>query len=250
MLSDYKIENLGSKIKICINNNHKFTTDTLLLANFSSQKKVKNALELCCGSGAISLIWHRDNIACNIYSVDIQPDACELLKESVKINKIEKRLEVVNCDLKNIDKYIKGVRFDCIAVNPPYTTIGTGKTNDDKSKLTARHESECTIDDILRVSAKLLNFSGKFYICCRTHRLCEIMLTMKKYKIEPKQLQFVQQTKNKAPKLFLLQGIMGGKEFLNVMPTLIIQEDNGEYSEEMKRIYKDYFKENKRCLQN
>ena len=67
------------------------------------------------------------------------------------------------------------------------------------------------------------------------------MEAMRKFSIEPKTLRMVQQRKNKAPKLFLLEGRRGGNRgFLNVLPTLFIEDENGNFSEEMMNIYGSY----------
>ena len=64
---------------------------------------------------------------------------------------------------------------------------------------------------------------------------------MRKFSIEPKTLRLVQQRKNKAPKLFLLEGRRGGKRgFLNVRETLFIEDENGGFSQEMIEIYGSY----------
>ena len=64
---------------------------------------------------------------------------------------------------------------------------------------------------------------------------------MRKFSIEPKTLRLVQQRKEKAPKLFLLEGRRGGKRgFLNVRETLFIEDENGDFSEEMIFIYGSY----------
>ena len=70
------------------------------------------------------------------------------------------------------------------------------------------------------------------------------MESMRKFSIEPKRLRLVQQRKSKAPKLFLLEGRRGGKRgFLDVLPTLFIEDESGGFSKEMFEIYDDY-KEN------
>ena len=67
------------------------------------------------------------------------------------------------------------------------------------------------------------------------------MEAMRKYSVEPKKLRLVQQRKSKAPKLFLLEGRRGGKRgFLEVMPTLFIEDESGNFSEEMLNIYGSY----------
>ncbi len=64
---------------------------------------------------------------------------------------------------------------------------------------------------------------------------------MRRFGIEPKRLRLVQQRRTKAPKLFLLEGRRGGKRgFLDVLPTLFIEDENGGFSEEMLAIYGDY----------
>ncbi len=65
--------------------------------------------------------------------------------------------------------------------------------------------------------------------------------SMRRFGIEPKRLRLVQQRRTKAPKLFLLEGRRGGKRgFLDVLPTLFIEDENGGFSEEMLAIYGDY----------
>lgn len=57
--------------------------------------------------------------------------------------------------------------------------------------------------------------------------------------VEPKRLRIVQQKADVKPSLFLLECVRGGKSGLEILPNLIIEED-GDYSQEMMRIYGDY----------
>ena len=78
-------------------------------------------------------------------------------------------------------------------------------------------------------------------MCQRPERLSDVMESMRKFGIEPKTLRLVQQRLTKAPKLFLLEGRRGGKRgFLNVLPTLFIEDENGNFSKEMLEIYGSY----------
>ena len=63
---------------------------------------------------------------------------------------------------------------------------------------------------------------------------------MRKNKIEPKKIQFVQQRKSSPAKLFLIEGRKGAKPGLIALPTLFIENEDGNLSEEMNRIYKIY----------
>ena len=64
---------------------------------------------------------------------------------------------------------------------------------------------------------------------------------MRESGIEPKRLRLVQQRKNKAPKLFLIEGKKGGRSGgLVVNDTLLIEDESGGLSDEMIEIYGDY----------
>ena len=61
---------------------------------------------------------------------------------------------------------------------------------------------------------------------------------MRECKIEPKRLRTVHKTASSPPWLILAEGRLGGSSFMKIEPPLIVMGDNGEYSDEMKRIYK------------
>ena len=81
-------------------------------------------------------------------------------------------------------------------------------------------------------------------MCQRPERLGDVITAMRDNDIEPKRLRFVQQRKTKAPKLFLIEGRRGGKPGgLIVEPVLLIENESGEFSEEMIEIYGQYKEE-------
>ena len=146
---------------------------------------------------------------------------------------------------EGLDVAIISGSFDVVACNPPYKPIGTGVVSSGQSHSIIRHESSCTVDDVVRVASGLLRFGGRFCLCLRPERLTDVFVAFRKYSLEPKRLQMVQQRVNKAPKLFLVEGRRGGKPGgLVTLPTLFIENSNGEYSDEMMKIYGSF----KECL--
>lgn len=235
------LEPLGNGISVIVSEENHFSTDTILLANFSSPKKHEKVIELGAGCGAISLIWCRSNPPKSITSVEIQPEGADMLSRSIKHNNLSDLITVINGDLRNLNGLVEFGSFDMVAMNPPYKIIGGGIVNPDKQKQIARHETECTLDDITRTASKLLRFGGRFCICQRPERLTDVLLSMRSSGIEPKKLRLVQQRREKAPKLFLAEGRRGGQPGgLVTMPTLFIEGDNFELSKEMIDIYGDY----------
>lgn len=243
MLNDNEhFEPLGGGIEVIVSPVHRFGTDTVLLANFSKPKEWENSCELGSGCGAISLIWCRENPPKHITAVEIQNDAADMLRRSIQHNKLVNTIDILNEDLRELKMLTPG-SFDLVACNPPYKAAGSGITNPEKGRLVARHEIECSIEDVCSSAAALLRFGGRLCICQRPERLSDVICAMRTANIEPKRLRFVQQRNKKAPKLFLLEGKKGGKPGgLVVSDTLLIEDESGAFSKEMIEIYGDYKK--------
>ncbi len=235
-------EPLGNGIKILVNELFHFSTDTILLADFSKPKKNSKAVDLGTGCGTIPLIWSRNDTSVNISAVEIQSEACDLARRSVEYNSL-KNISVINADLKELKGVLPFGYFDLVCCNPPYKLGGSGIKNPDSEKLLARHEESCTLGDITSAAKNLLQFGGRFCMCQRPERLTDVMESMRKNSLEPKRLRFVQQRMDKKPKLFLIEGRRSANSGnLVVEPTLFIEE-NGDFSDEMKTIYGAYKEE-------
>lgn len=238
-----KLEPLGNGVEIIVSDNYHFSTDTILLANFANPKKSDCVVELGTGCGTMPLLWTREKSLKEIVAVDIQSDAIDMLTRSIAHN-IENKKTNCACitplcaDLKELKGKLPFGNYNVVVCNPPYKLSGSGIVNPDKEKLLARHEESCTLDDICESASHLLQYSGRFCICQRPERLADVMESMRKFSIEPKRLRLVQQRLNKEPKLFLLEGrYKGNRGFMQVLPTLFIENEQGDFSDEMKEIY-------------
>ena len=235
------LEPLGGGMEIFVSESYHFSTDTILLADFSKPSGAKKCVDLGTGCGTIPLLWLRQNNKLMIDAVEIQEDACALAQRSVEHNGLGDSLRIINADLRQLDGVLEKGCYDLVACNPPYKPDGSGILNPEEKKLLARHESSCTFEDICARAASLLQFGGRFCVCHRPERLTDVLGAMRGADLEPKRLRMVQQRCSKAPKLFLAEGRRGGKKgFLEVMPTLFIEDGSGGFSEEMLAIYGDY----------
>ena len=235
------IQPLGNGIQIIVSRQHPFFTDTILLADFSKPKKSETAVELGTGCATIPLLWNRENPHKHTYAVEIQENAVDMAKRSVEMNALEDKITVIHGDLRNLKGKLPIQNCDVVVCNPPYKPIGTGIVSTDTAHAIVRHESDCTIEDVIQTASKLLRFGGRFCLCLRPERLTDTIVAMRTYAIEPKRLRMVQQRQNKPPKLFLIEGRRGGSSGgLNVMPTLFIEDETGNFSNEMTAIYGAY----------
>ncbi|MBR3971316.1 MAG: methyltransferase [Ruminococcus sp.] len=242
MLKDKeRFEPLGNDIEIVVSDAFHFTTDTILLADFANHRRNDKAVDLCTGCGTIPMLWMRHNPPKQVFGVEIFSEGADMLSRSAKHNNVSDRVEAVCADLKELKGILPFGAFDLVTCNPPYKLTGGGIKSEEKHELVARHEENCTLEDVIAVGSKLLQFSGRLCICQRPERLTDAMNLMRKYDVEPKRLRLVQGKLSKAPKLFLLEGKRGSKEGnLVVQPTLIIENEDGTFTDEMNAIYGTY----------
>lgn len=238
-----KLEPLGNGVEIIVNDIHHFSTDTILLADFAAPKQGDCVVELGTGCGTMPLLWTREQRCKEIVALDIQENAVDMLKRSIEHNKENGHtncecITPLHADLKDLKGKLPFGHYNLVVCNPPYKLSGSGIKNPEEQKTLARHEESCTLDNICEAASRLLQFSGRFCICQRPERLCDVMLSMRKFDIEPKRLRLVQQRPDKEPKLFLLEGRYKGKVgFMQVQPVLFIEDEQGDFSREMKQIY-------------
>lgn len=228
-----------NNLKIIQNNDgFKFGIDSILLSDFS--KKIKNnsiVLDIGSGSGVISILLSGKTKAKKIIGIEVQKEVADMARRSVILNNLEDKIKIINDNIKNIEKYFQNNFFDVIVTNPPYQKNNTGLKSEDEKNLISRHEIECTLEDIIQKSYKILKDRGEFYMVHRPERLVDILYVMRKNKIEPKLIKFVCPKVSSKPSLVLIKGIKNAKEFLKVEKNLIIYDEDGTYTKELLNIY-------------
>lgn len=233
-----KKEPLGNGFFVYVSPLHTFGTDAVLLADFSAARKNDRLVDLGTGCGIIPFLILRNGCLSSAVGVDISKEAAELAQRTESELKTGK-FTVLNADLKALKGRIEFGCHTLVTCNPPYKAPGAGLKNPDSIKAAARHETECTLRDIIEVSSKLLQTSGRLCICHRPERLAELFSLMREYKLEPKRLKLVCQKEGKEPWLVLAEGRKCGNTGMRIEPPLYI-EKNGALSDEMIRIYGAY----------
>ena len=215
-----------------------FSLDSVLLPNFVTiRKNIKRILDLGTGNAPIPMILSTLTNA-KIYGIEIQKEVFDLAIESIKINRLDNVIEIINDNMKNLKKYFPINYFDIIVTNPPYFKMNEmSHINETIQKTIARHEVEITLEEIINIASIYLNNKGIFAMVHRTDRLIEIIEMFRKYHIEPKKIQLIYPKENSESNMVLIEGIKNGKIGLKVLPPIIVHEENGNYRQEIKRIF-------------
>lgn len=213
-----------------------FGVDAVLLANFAKVKKGANVADLGTGTGIIPILIAGKSEAKNIVGVEIQEDVYEMATRSVKLNSLEDRVKIINTDIKTVDKELEINNYHVVTSNPPYMHADGIKNPNDK-KAISRHEVKCNLEDVIKAASRLVMPRGKFFMIHRPTRLVDIITLGRKYRLEPKVIQFVHPKPKKAPNLVLVESVKDGKPELKILDPLYVYGEDGEYTKELKDIY-------------
>lgn len=213
-----------------------FGIDAVLLANFVELRKNEKIIDLGTGTGIIPILMAGKSKYNHITAIEIQDKVADMAKRSVKLNNLDSRIKVLTMDLKDATKNLEVNTYDVVTTNPPYMHP-KGLLNPEDMKSISRHEVKCTLEDVISTGARLLKHLGRFYMIHRPQRLVDIMYYCRKYKLEPKKIQFIHPNFHKRPNLLLIECRKAAKSELKVLDPLYVYDDNGNYTKEIYEIY-------------
>lgn len=215
-----------------------FGMDAVLLSDFAKNiKRNATVLDLGTGTGIIPILLCGKTELKKVVGVEIQEEVAKMAKKSILLNNLENKFEILNCNIKELNKIYENQTFDVIVTNPPYKKQDSGIINENEKKLISRHEITANLEDFIKISKYLLKDKGELYMVHRPERLVDIFELMRKYKIEPKELKMVCPNKNKEPNLVLIKGVKNAKPFLKVEKNLYVYDTENNYTKEILEIY-------------
>jgi len=217
----------------------RFGVDAVLLSDFAKIRNNDLVMDFCTGTGVLPILLYGKSHAKEIMGIELQEEFAEMAKRSVALNHIEDKVKILQGDIRE-EKLLKSLpKFNVVTVNPPYKKENSGIINDKDALTIARHEVSLNLEEVIRGARTVLKDQGRFYMIHRPERLADILTLMRKYRIEPKRLRMVYPNTKKAPTMVLVEGLRDGGEFLKVEAPLYVYNDDGTYSDEIRRIYGD-----------
>lgn len=213
----------------------KFSLDSILLAEFVKvTSKTKSILDLCSGNAAVPMILSTKTKA-QIDAFELQESIFNLAKKSIDYNKLDKQITLYNSDIKEIDNYKKGKKYDIITCNPPYFKAEDNEhINDTEVLAIARHELKINLEDIFMIASNHLDDKGEFYLVHRVSRLDEIIILGNKYNLNVKNVELIKTKDNGKPYIVLVRCIKNSKLGIKV---------NSEKNIGNLKTYQNMFKE-------
>ena len=215
----------------------KLGTDALLLSSYIRRQGKDTALEIGAGSGVISLLAAKRGCFKKIYSVEVQSELYEIMKDNITANSLDDTVFPVNADIRNVNpEDFKGTSV--VFCNPPYMKTDSGRASLSSSRQISRHEVFGGVTDFVSASAKILKTGGKIYIVYRPDRLPTLMKALSENGFSPKRMTFVHASADHSPSSVICEAMLGGGEQLKITRPLFLNE-NGSESLDCRFIYQN-----------
>lgn len=231
-----KWEPLGRGLTLATDEQHGFGTDAVVLTHFARPRKSGERIcELGTGCGAIAfLLLNKPFTPKSVLGVDVQQTAIDLCRLSEEKNG---RAEVsfLQADWRTPETIAPRGSFDRVICNPPYFPVGSGRQSENEARRIARHEQSDTLSSLIEAADYLLKYGGRFCLCHRPERLCDVLLALRGKGLEPKRITAVRQKAGDGAFLVLIDAVKGGKAGLEFLPWIFL-DDEAVYAE----IYGDY----------
>lgn len=204
-----------------------------MIPRFCVLKNNMKIIDFCTGNAPIPMILSTLTDS-NIIGVELQKEIYNLAVQSVKINNLEDRITLLNMNVLDIFNVYETDSFDLITCNPPYFRVNEfSNLNNNMIKSIARHEIEIKLEDICRISKKLLKNNGSLVLVHRTDRLSEIINMLLMYNLQPKRIRFLYPKELENSNLVLIDARKNGNIGLKVLPPLICHNMDGSYTKEV-----------------
>lgn len=212
---------------------YNFSTDACLLANFVEFNKNDIVVDFCSGNGIVGILASIKNHYKKMYLFEMQKCLSDLAKKSIAFNSL-KDIEVINDKIQNANNYFKSESVSAVTCNPPYKKPQNHKLGENSHLNMCNYEIEVTLEEIIKNASHILKFGGKFYMINDINRLEETFILLNKYGMKAKILNIVQPKIDKPSNVFMIKAVKGAKSGIKVLPTIILNDENGNYLPNIK----------------
>lgn len=224
--------------KLIQNSKHfRYGMDAVILSWYVGQRVNKHSqiIDFGTGTGILPILLAANQCGNHIDAIEIQEYFADLAKRNVQLNGLSQFIHVIEGDIRNLPQIVAKNRYDVVISNPPY--MSGSILNEDLAHAIARHEITWSMEGFMSAAKKILKDKGKLILIHRPSRLVDLFTHMRMNHIEPKSIRFISPKVSKEPNLVLVEGLKNGKSQLTIEKPLVVYHENGEYTDELKKIY-------------
>jgi tRNA1Val (adenine37-N6)-methyltransferase len=214
----------------------KVTTDACILGVYPDLFYPDKICDIGTGTGILSLMMAQKFPEARINAVEIDELSAQQASENIKRSPWSSKIHVYHKSIQDFAKQNKG-NYDLVICNPPYFEKHLQST--DQRKNLARHNDTLSISELIEYGTTLLKKTGMFYSILPPHSYDKLKseFMVRKFNLVDKLEIF------SAPDKPLNRIVSGFSNKTNVEKrhSLTIHTASGGYTEDFKRLLKDYY---------
>ncbi len=218
-------------------NGFRFGMEAVLLSNFARISGSDTVADLGCGNGILPLLLCGREKGSMFYGFEIQPEASDLAERNIVLNGLEKRIQIFNTDVINAPAILGKKRVDAVICNPPWEEPKKGTINPSVSVSTAKHQQDRGLEAFFQTAYRILKRRGRIFLVYPARGIFNLFNLLRMNRLEPKSYRMVYPTTDHPACMILTEAVRDGKPGLEAMKPLIIRNENGHLTNELKSIY-------------
>ena len=218
---------------------YRYSIDAVILAGHVRPRPEDRIVDLGTGCGIIPLILGFRYPGITLSGVEIQAELADFARANVAANHLEQRVDILPVDMRTLKSSTFPAPVDVVVSNPPFYRMSSGRINPESQRAIARHELKVTLEDVLKAAERVLRTAGKFVCIYGSDRLVDLLAGMRTCHIEPKFMRLIHSKigTDADARLALVEGVKQGNSGLIAGPPLFIYREDGEYTDEIQRMF-------------
>lgn len=189
---------------------YRFSTDSILLADFVSTREAVSAADFGAGCGVVGLCALEKGRLPGLkklFFVERQRELLACLEKNLALYRPRTTVELVTiaADWRELTAADFGGGLDYAMANPPYYPLGTSRSGRRPMVEAARRELHGGLEDLIAVLDRTLNPVGRMALVLPARRQAELLELMSKYGLEVTRQQMAGKTSAGEDRLVLAE---------------------------------------------
>lgn len=215
----------------------RLSMDAVLLSDFAKGSPSDHVVDFGTGTGVLPLLLWGKKKCGTADAVEILPEMAELAARNARLNCLEDRIRIHCCSVEEFPERIETGDVDSVICNPPYGDANALCVSERENIRTARQQSGDGIGAWIGAAYRILKGKGRMFLVYPASGMLALMTQLQRHRMEPKRFRLIYSYSTSPAKLVLLEAVRDAKPLLHPMPPLILYEQPGVMTREVREIY-------------
>lgn len=215
----------------------RFGMDAVLLSDFVRAEAQATVADFGTGTGILPLLMWGRGKGQRFEAFEIQREMADMARRSVALNGLSARIRVHEASVEEAPSLLSSGSVDVIVCNPPYGMPGATLHNPGLSKDLARHQDQRGLKPWFTAAYRLLRGRGRMALIYPAPMMFSLMNDLSRAALIPKRFRLIYPRVDKPANLVLVEAVKDARPTLQPEPPLIVYEQDGTMTPELRKIY-------------